>query len=133
MNTTTATATATAQRAKENAISCFEYLPENRAARFVSEDEARHLLRNYARDVPRALASLRAHPFARLTCEGGEIRFAPSRVREWAAEMLRDLCANPATVRRALDFAASRMHLNETERATLRGIADFLLEMERAP
>ncbi len=55
------------------------------------------------------------------------------RANERPAEVMRKLCADPATVRRALDFAASRMHLNETERATLRGIADFLLEMERTP
>ena len=60
--------------------------------------------------------SHRPPPFARPTM--------PPMPWTWCAR-IRPSCA-------ALDFAVSRMCLNETERAALRAIADVLLDMERA-
>lgn len=84
----------------------------------------------YAYDEADMLAAVRE--WAAEALDGVDLENA-ERASERSAEVMRKLCADPATVRRALDFAVSRMHLNETERAALRGIADFLLEMERAP
>lgn len=58
----------------------FEFIPyvgtDHRA---VTECEAAALLRNHTRDSGKALERLRANHYAQLICEGGRIRFNPSR------------------------------------------------------
>ena len=58
----------------------FEIMPNDGTDhRAVTEYEAAALLRNYTRDSGKALERLRANHYAQLICEGGRIRFNPSR------------------------------------------------------
>lgn len=66
--------------ARVNSVT-LEFMPDNKKAAYrqVSTKEAITLLRNYTRDPSAAVLRLLDNPYGQLNCEGGRIRYNPSK------------------------------------------------------